>query len=113
LIVYPGVHHNFDVALLTPGVRYRGIWLEYNEPAAKDQADDAVGPGKWVFSAVASAPRAPPGAELGSKRLARSGSACITSDDPLPPMARGPSTPRPTMQDRPDEHKRALPSVGL
>ena len=36
LIVYPGVHHNFDVALLTPGVRYRGFWLEYNEPAAKD-----------------------------------------------------------------------------
>jgi len=28
LIVYPGVHHNFDVSLLTPGVRYRGIWLE-------------------------------------------------------------------------------------
>ena len=36
LTVYPGVHHNFDVALLTPGVRYRGFWLEYNEPAAKD-----------------------------------------------------------------------------
>jgi len=36
LTVYPGVHHNFDVALLTPGVRYRGSWLEYNEPAAKD-----------------------------------------------------------------------------
>ena len=36
LIVYPGGHHNFDVALLTPGVRYRGIWLEYDEPAAKD-----------------------------------------------------------------------------
>ena len=36
LIVYPGVHHNFDVALLTPGVRYRGFWLEYNEPATKD-----------------------------------------------------------------------------
>jgi len=36
LIVYPGVHHNFDVALLTPGVRYQGFWLEYNEPAAKD-----------------------------------------------------------------------------
>jgi dienelactone hydrolase len=36
LTVYPGVHHNFDVALLTPGVRYRDIWLEYNEPAAKD-----------------------------------------------------------------------------
>jgi dienelactone hydrolase len=36
LTVYPGVHHNFDVALLTPGVRYRGYWLEYNEPAAKD-----------------------------------------------------------------------------
>jgi dienelactone hydrolase len=36
LIVYPGVHHNFDVALLTPGVRYQGFWLEYNEPATKD-----------------------------------------------------------------------------
>ena len=36
LTVYPGVHLNFDVALLTPGVRYRGFWLEYNEPAAKD-----------------------------------------------------------------------------
>jgi dienelactone hydrolase len=36
LTVYPGVHHNFDVALLTPGVGYRGYWLEYNEPAAKD-----------------------------------------------------------------------------
>ena len=36
LTVYPGVHHNFDVALLSPGARYRGFWLEYNEPAAKD-----------------------------------------------------------------------------
>src|SRR6516164_1571283 len=36
LTVYPGVHHNFDVALLTPGVRYQGFWLEYNEAAAKD-----------------------------------------------------------------------------
>jgi dienelactone hydrolase len=36
LTIYPGVHHNFDVALLTPGVRYRGSWLEYNGPAAKD-----------------------------------------------------------------------------
>jgi dienelactone hydrolase len=39
LIVYPEVHHNFDVALLTPGVRYQGFWLEYNEPAAKDAAE--------------------------------------------------------------------------
>ena len=36
LTVYPGVHHNFDVALLNPGVRFRGLWLEYNEPAARD-----------------------------------------------------------------------------
>ena len=36
LTVYPGVHHNFDVIQLTPGVRYLGNWLEYNEPAAKD-----------------------------------------------------------------------------
>jgi len=28
LTVFPGVYHNFDVALLTPGVRYRGFWLE-------------------------------------------------------------------------------------
>jgi dienelactone hydrolase len=36
LTVYPGVHHNFDVPQITPGVRYMGNWLEYNEPAAKD-----------------------------------------------------------------------------
>jgi dienelactone hydrolase len=36
LTVYPGVYHNFDVALLTPGVRFGGYWLEYNEPADKD-----------------------------------------------------------------------------
>ena len=36
LVVYPGVHHNFDVGLLTPGARYKGFWMEYNEPAAKD-----------------------------------------------------------------------------
>ena len=36
LTVYPGVYHNFDVTLFTPAVRYRGFWLEYNEPAAKD-----------------------------------------------------------------------------
>jgi dienelactone hydrolase len=36
LTAYPGVHHNFDVAPSTPGVRYQGFWLEYNEPAAKD-----------------------------------------------------------------------------
>jgi dienelactone hydrolase len=40
LTVYPGVHHNFDVALLTPGVRYRCFWLEYNEAAAKDAEEE-------------------------------------------------------------------------
>jgi dienelactone hydrolase len=39
LTVYPGVYHNFDIALLTPGVRYGGYWLEYNEPAANDAAE--------------------------------------------------------------------------
>jgi dienelactone hydrolase len=39
LTVYPGVHHNFDVAQLVPGVRYFGHWLEYNEPAAKDAVE--------------------------------------------------------------------------
>jgi dienelactone hydrolase len=36
LTVYPGVHHNFDVARFFPGVRYLGHWLEYNASAAKD-----------------------------------------------------------------------------
>ena len=36
LTVYPGVHHAFDVAELTPGIRSLGRWVEYNEPAARD-----------------------------------------------------------------------------
>ena len=36
LSVYPGAYHAFDVAQLTPGVRFLGHWLEYNEPAARD-----------------------------------------------------------------------------
>ena len=58
------------------------------------QADDAVRSGKWAFSAVVSEPSAPLGAELRSNGLALRKTECITSDDPLPPMARGPSTPR-------------------
>jgi len=58
------------------------------------QADDGVRPGKRVFSAVVSEPRAPLGAELGSNGLTLSETQCITSDNPLPPMARRPSTPR-------------------
>ena len=58
------------------------------------QADDAARPGKWAFSAVVSGSRAPLGAESMSNGLALRETECITSDDPLPPMARGPSTPR-------------------
>ena len=36
LHVYPDAHHAFDVAVLQPGRRAFGHWLEYNEPAAKD-----------------------------------------------------------------------------
>jgi dienelactone hydrolase len=36
LSVYPGAHHAFDVAQLSPGIRAWGGWVEYNEPAAKD-----------------------------------------------------------------------------
>src|SRR6516164_2767665 len=36
LTVYPGVYHNFVVALLFHGVRYGGYWLEYTAAAAKD-----------------------------------------------------------------------------
>jgi hypothetical protein len=35
LHVYPDAHHAFDVAVLQPGCRAFGHWLEY-EPAAKD-----------------------------------------------------------------------------
>ena len=58
------------------------------------QADDAIRPGKWAFSAIVSETTAPPGAELRSNGLALRETECIASDDPLPPMARGPSTPR-------------------
>ena len=36
LTVYPGAYHAFDVAQLASGVRFRGLWLEYNDAAAKD-----------------------------------------------------------------------------
>ena len=58
------------------------------------QADDAARPGRWAFSAVVSGSRAPLGAESMSNGLALRETECITSDDPLPPMARGPTTPR-------------------
>ena len=58
------------------------------------QADDTIRPGKWAFSAVVSDATAPLGAEWRSNRLALRQTECIGSDDPLPPMARGPSTPR-------------------
>ena len=52
-------------------------------------ASDAVRPGKWMFSA-----RAPLGVESGLNSLALRQTECITSDDPLPPMARGPAVPQ-------------------
>jgi len=36
LHVYSGAHHGFNFSELRPGVRVRGHWLEYNEPAALD-----------------------------------------------------------------------------
>jgi len=36
LTVYPGVHHNFDVAELGRGIRFFDHWLEYNQAATKD-----------------------------------------------------------------------------
>jgi dienelactone hydrolase len=36
LTVYPGAYHAFDITRLQPGRGYRGHWLEYNEPSAKD-----------------------------------------------------------------------------
>jgi dienelactone hydrolase len=39
LMVYPGVHHAFDVDWFQPGRRVNGRWFEYNEPAASDAWD--------------------------------------------------------------------------
>jgi dienelactone hydrolase len=36
LQVYPDAHHAFDIAVLNPGRRALGHWVEYNELAAKD-----------------------------------------------------------------------------
>ena len=36
LVVYPGVHHAFDVDWFQTGRRVNGHWFEYNEPAASD-----------------------------------------------------------------------------
>jgi len=36
LMVYPGVHHAFDIVAFKPGRSLRGRWVEYNEAAAKD-----------------------------------------------------------------------------
>jgi len=70
------------------------VFLFATQGTCAAQADDAIRPGKWAFSAVVSEATAPFGAELRSNRLALRETACIASDDPLPPMARGPSTPR-------------------
>lgn len=39
LVVYPGVHHAFDVDWFQPGRRVNGRWFEYNEHAASDAWD--------------------------------------------------------------------------
>jgi dienelactone hydrolase len=36
LVVYPGVHHAFDVDWFQPGRQVNGRWFEYNERAASD-----------------------------------------------------------------------------
>jgi dienelactone hydrolase len=36
LTVYPGVHHAFDVEQLKPGRNIAGLWLEFDEAAARD-----------------------------------------------------------------------------
>ena len=36
VIVYPGVHHAFDVTELKPSRPSAGRWVEYDEAAARD-----------------------------------------------------------------------------
>jgi dienelactone hydrolase len=39
LTLYPGAYHAFDVPQFKPGIRFLGHWLEYNEPAARDEEE--------------------------------------------------------------------------
>jgi len=42
LVVYPGVHHYFNAPIMrsiTPGVRFKGHWLEYNAGADNDSVE--------------------------------------------------------------------------
>jgi dienelactone hydrolase len=42
LVVYPGVHHYFNAPIMrsiTPGVRFKGHWLEYNADADSDSVE--------------------------------------------------------------------------
>jgi dienelactone hydrolase len=36
LVIYPNAYHGFDLAILRPGLRYFGHWVEYDEAAATD-----------------------------------------------------------------------------
>jgi hypothetical protein len=62
-------------------------------------ADDSFKSGKWEFSATVPGAHLPPevpsspGVRAGPEGVTFSRTACITVADPLPPMARGPSTP--------------------
>jgi hypothetical protein len=64
------------------------------------EADDQIRAGKWEFSVlVPGVTQIPtgmenqPGVRLGPDGMTMSRTGCISADDPLPPMARGPSTP--------------------
>jgi hypothetical protein len=66
-----------------------------------EAADDPIKVGKWEFSVlVPGVTQLPPGMEnqagvkLGPDGMTVSRTGCTTSDNPLPPMARGPSTAR-------------------
>ena len=42
VVVYPGVHHYFNAPIMrsiTPGVRFKGHWLEYNADADNDSIE--------------------------------------------------------------------------
>ncbi len=84
------------VQIVTVALLVASLWA-----GVAEAADDQIKVGKWEFSVlVPGVTQLPPGMEnqagvkLGPVGMTVSRTGCTTSDNALPPMARGPSTPR-------------------
>jgi hypothetical protein len=75
--------------------------LAAEQAASAARADDQIKAGKWEFSVLVPGVthlspemQQQPGVQITPDGMTMSRTGCINSDDPLPPMARGPSAPR-------------------